>query len=86
LIFLQIACISISNAVQDGPEIEERNDAPDLYRRYLWVMLDGLTPQRDDTAPLPVQALTTAQLHVLLSDPLTDDNSHATRRNVSGRP
>ncbi|MBT2547645.1 TetR/AcrR family transcriptional regulator [Arthrobacter sp. ISL-65] len=86
LIFLQIACIGISNVVQDGPEIEERNDARDLYRRYLWVMLDGLIPQRDDTAPLPVKALTTMQLHTLLSDPITADNSHATRSNVNGRP
>lgn len=86
LIFLQIACISISNVVQDGPEIEERSDSRDLYRRYLWVMLDGLAPQRDDTAPLPVQALTTVQLHALLSDPINTGNPHATQSNVNGRP
>ncbi|MBT2534542.1 TetR/AcrR family transcriptional regulator [Arthrobacter sp. ISL-48] len=86
LIFLQIACISIGNVVQNGPEIEERNDARDLYRRYLWVMLDGLTPQRGDTAPLPVQALTTAQLHTLLRGPITADNSHAMGSNANGRP
>ncbi|MBT2498579.1 TetR/AcrR family transcriptional regulator [Agromyces sp. ISL-38] len=79
LIFLQIACISISTVVQDGPEIEERSDSGDLYRRYLWVMLDGLTPQRADTTPLPVQALTTEQLHALLSAPINADNSHARR-------
>ncbi len=84
LIFLQMACISISTVVQDGPEIEARSDSRDLYRRYLWVMLDGLIPQRSDTAPLPVQALTTAELHVLLSDPSSPTVPSTTLRPAPG--
>jgi hypothetical protein len=41
LIFLQIACISISAVVREGPDITGRSDSGELYRRYLWVMLDG---------------------------------------------
>ncbi|MBT2498594.1 helix-turn-helix transcriptional regulator [Agromyces sp. ISL-38] len=66
LIFIQIACISISTVVQGSPDIEERSDSRDLYRRYLRVMLNGLSPQHGDTAPLRVQALMTEQLHDLL--------------------
>ncbi|MBT2498553.1 TetR/AcrR family transcriptional regulator [Agromyces sp. ISL-38] len=71
LIFIQIACISISAVVRDGPAIEEGDSSTDLYRRYLWVMLDGLKRQRNSVATLPVEALTTAQLHILLSAPIT---------------
>ncbi len=39
--------------VQLGREVE-----PELYRRYLGIVLDGLRPQRDDTTPLPVDPLT----------------------------
>jgi hypothetical protein len=34
-----------------------RDVEPDLYRRYLAIVLDGLRPTRDDATPLPVDAL-----------------------------
>jgi hypothetical protein len=46
---------------QDGPRPEDRDDTGELYRRYLWILLDSLQP-----APLPVPSLTTQQTHVLL--------------------
>jgi AcrR family transcriptional regulator len=66
LIFLQIACTSIATVAQDGPDLEDRDDAADLYRRYLWVMLDGLRPRGESFTQLPVPALTTEQTHSLL--------------------
>jgi AcrR family transcriptional regulator len=36
--------------------------APDLWRRYLAIVLDGLKPQRKTTTPLPVAALTGEEL------------------------
>ena len=41
----------INTVVDFGRDVE-----PDLYRRYLAIVLDGLRP-RDDLAPLPVDAL-----------------------------
>jgi len=38
------------------------NVAPDLWRRYLAIVLDGLKPQRETTTPLPVAALTGEEL------------------------
>jgi AcrR family transcriptional regulator len=34
-----------------------RRARPDIYRRYLTLMLDGLRPERPDVTPLPVPAL-----------------------------
>jgi AcrR family transcriptional regulator len=64
LIFLQIALSAVTAVAQDGPPIEGRDDAGQLYRRYLWIALDGL--RANHTSELPVPALTTTQTHTLL--------------------
>jgi AcrR family transcriptional regulator len=42
----------LSTVVDMGREVE-----PELYRRYLQIVLDGLRPRRDDVSALPVEAL-----------------------------
>jgi hypothetical protein len=39
---------------------------PDLYRRYLQLMLDGLRAQPGPPTPLPVPALTSDQTHAVM--------------------
>jgi AcrR family transcriptional regulator len=64
LIFLQIALAAISGTIQDGPALDGRADAEELYRRYLWIALDGLRASpTSGTSPLPVAALTTLETH-----------------------
>ncbi|MBT2521750.1 TetR/AcrR family transcriptional regulator [Arthrobacter sp. ISL-28] len=77
LVFIQIACTSVATVVQDGPDVEGRSDVEELYRRYLWIMLDGLRPHREGIAPLPVAALTTEQTHALLRSPLAPEGEEA---------
>jgi AcrR family transcriptional regulator len=36
--------------------------SPDIWRRYLTIIIDGLRPQRDEPTPLPVPALAPDQL------------------------
>lgn len=69
LILIQIACLSVAQTVSDGPELDDRDDLPDLYRRILGIMLDGLRPARAGATPLAVPALTTDELHALLREP-----------------
>jgi AcrR family transcriptional regulator len=68
LIFLQIALAAISGTVQDGTLPEGRSDAPELYRRYLWICLDGLRASAERSA-LPLPPLTTPETHTLLQPP-----------------
>jgi AcrR family transcriptional regulator len=42
----------LSTLVDIGRDVE-----PELYRRYLTIVLDGLRPSREDATPLPVEAL-----------------------------
>lgn len=65
LIFLQIAFSSVAIVAQDGPRLDDREDTAQLYRRYLWIALDGLRAG-NASSDLPVPALTTAQTHMLL--------------------
>lgn len=65
LVFLQIAVGAVAAVAQDGPGLEGREDAEQLYRRYLWIALDGLRAAGPDSS-LPVPPLTTAQTHALL--------------------
>ena len=65
LIFVQIAFSAVAAVAQDGPRLEGRDDAEQLYRRYLWIALDGLRAD-GHTSELPIPALTTAQTHALL--------------------
>lgn len=44
-----------------------RHAHPDLYRRYLYLMLDGLRAHAGDPTPLPVAALTSDQTHAVMA-------------------
>lgn len=66
LIFLQIALTDISGTVQEGTVPEGRSDAGQLYRRYLWIVLDGLRASASGPSELPVAALSTYETHILL--------------------
>lgn len=63
---IQIAVVSVALTCADGEGVSKRDDVAEVYRRYLWMMLDGLKPARDGVSPLPVDPLTTAQAHPLL--------------------
>ena len=45
-----------------------RDVEPELWRRYLGLMLDGLRPEA--ATPLPVEALTVEQLDAVMHTPL----------------
>lgn len=66
LIFLQIALTAIAGVSRTDTQAVTRADVDQLYRRYLWMALDGI---RADTihSPLPIAALTTNDTHDLLS-------------------
>lgn len=66
LILLQVALNTIATTAQDGFTPDDRDEVDELYRRYLWIFLDGLRPRRDQTSPLPVQPLTTNETHRML--------------------
>ena len=51
----------LNTMVDFGRDIE-----PDLYKRYLAIVLDGLRP-RDDLEPLPVEALQVRQFQDALA-------------------
>lgn len=82
LVFLQIACGAVATVAQDGPRIEGRSDAEELYLRYLWIILDGLRPKRDGVEVLPVPALTTEQTHALLRSNSTGTDAKTTPVNT----
>ena len=44
-----------------------RHAHPDLYRRYLYLMLDGLRAEPGNPTPLPVAALTSDQTHAVMA-------------------
>jgi AcrR family transcriptional regulator len=48
-----------------------RDSHPDLYRRYLYLMLDGLRAERGNPTPLPVAALTSDQTHAVMAPTTT---------------
>lgn len=65
LIFAQIGIAAIAEVTRDGETQPGRKDSEALYRRYLWLFIDGLRPVH--TEPLPVAALTTSQTHAVLA-------------------
>lgn len=65
LVFLQVAITSIADTVGDH-EVAGRTDLDSLYRRYLWLALDGLRPSRTGVSELPVPPLTTAETHTVM--------------------
>lgn len=59
LIFIQLALSEIMDRT--------RKIAPDLYRRYLTVFLDGIRNPRGDFTPLPVKALSADLTHLAMT-------------------
>lgn len=55
LIFIQLALSAIMDST--------RRIAPDLYRRYLTLILDGIRTDRSNFTALPVEALSATQTH-----------------------
>jgi len=55
LIFIQLGLSAIMDST--------RTVAPQLYRRYLTLVLDGIRTDRGEFTPLPLKALTAAQTH-----------------------
>ena len=66
LVMIQIAVVSVALTCTDREGVSRRDDVAEVYRRYLWIMLDGLKPACDGVSPLPVDPLTTEQAHALL--------------------
>lgn len=66
LIFVQIGLVAIAQTTRGTSRAEGANQVDDLYRRYLWIALDGIRAD-GPRSPLPVDALTTDQTHQLLS-------------------
>src|SRR3954447_17782287 len=59
LIFIQLALAAIID--------KTRGLAPDLYRRYLTMWLDGIRNPRRDFTPLPATALTAHETHTVMT-------------------
>ncbi len=59
LIFTQVALAAVIDAT--------RTIAPDLYRRYLAIILDGIRADRSELTPLPTPALTAEQTHAAMT-------------------
>lgn len=59
LVFTQLGLSAIIDA--------SRSIAPDLYRRYLAVFLDGIRADRSQFTPLPTAALTAHQTHTAMT-------------------
>jgi AcrR family transcriptional regulator len=59
LIFIQLALSAIIDST--------RVVAPDLYRRYLTLILDGIRTDRREFIELPVQPLTAKQTHLAMT-------------------
>jgi AcrR family transcriptional regulator len=59
LIFMQLGL----SAIMDS----SRTVAPDLYRRYLTIFLDGIRADRDKVTLLPAPALTADQTHLAMT-------------------
>lgn len=55
VIFIQVALSAVIDST--------RNLAPELYKRYLTIFLDGIRAHREGFTPLPVSALSAAQTH-----------------------
>ena len=78
LTFIQVGLNAIMTRSRDAH--------PDLYRRYLYLMLDGLRAQPGNPTPLPVAALTSDQTHAVMAPatsrrPRKSDGASADRTN-----
>ncbi|MDQ1729999.1 MAG: hypothetical protein QOK10_158 [Pseudonocardiales bacterium] len=59
LIFIQLALSAIMDRT--------RTIAPDLYRRYLTIFLDGIRGHREASTPLPAEPLTANETHTAMT-------------------
>jgi AcrR family transcriptional regulator len=75
LIFIQLGL----SAIMDS----SRAIAPELYRRYLTMFLDGIRTNRDTFTPLPAEALTPRQTHDAMT---TRRRERAAAGRTSGPP
>ena len=75
LILLQVSLTVLAKVTHGRSEIVGRDDLPELYRRYLWIFLDGIRPERGGTTTLPVPSLTTRQAHLLLGAPPREEQA-----------
>ena len=57
-------CMMIGSVAENSGHVD-----PDLWRRYLTIVLDGLRPRRNKTRPMPVDALTTEEVEIALHRP-----------------
>lgn len=71
LIFIQLGLSAIMDTT--------RAIAPDLYRRYLTLVLDGIRTGRGSFTPLPSPALTAAQTHRAMTGRRRPDGKIATK-------
>jgi AcrR family transcriptional regulator len=71
LIFIQLGLSAIMDTT--------RAIAPDLYRRYLTLVLDGIRTGRGSFTPLPSPALTAAQTHRAMTGRRRRDGKIATK-------
>ena len=69
LILLQVAFNTIGKASPGGQTPNGRVNVGELDRRYLWIFLDGLRPDRDPASPPPMPPLTTDETHRMLGAP-----------------
>ncbi|MDT0263262.1 TetR/AcrR family transcriptional regulator [Jatrophihabitans lederbergiae] len=67
LIFIQLGLSAIMDTT--------RGIAPNLYRRYLTLILDGIRTDRSEFAPLPTEALSAAQTHRAMTGRRRDGKS-----------
>ena len=67
LIFTQVGLAAIIEA--------SRTIAPDLYRRYLTIFLDGIRADRSTITPLPAPALTPHQTHAAMTRRRPEDTN-----------
>ncbi|MFF1602869.1 TetR/AcrR family transcriptional regulator [Streptomyces mirabilis] len=67
LILLQVSLTALATTARArSTAVTDRDDLGELYRRYLWIFLDGIRADRGPTTALPVPPLTTPQAHRML--------------------
>ncbi|MFZ2527354.1 MAG: TetR/AcrR family transcriptional regulator [Rhodococcus sp. (in: high G+C Gram-positive bacteria)] len=85
LIFLQIAFSAVAVVAQDGPVLDGRDDVEQLFRRYLWIAIDGLRAHPGARSELPVPPLTTAEAHTLLQPERTGQSAGSPGETIEDR-
>lgn len=69
LIFLEVGILSIARLLEAPGAQEIREDAHEVYRRYLWLALESLRKHGSENLPLPIPPLSTDQGHQIFSLP-----------------